>query len=287
MNYPKVSIIVPVYNVEKYLSKCLNSLINQTLREIEILCVDDGSTDNSAKILENFVQKDCRVKVFSQKNSGQSVARNVAIEHASGEYLGFVDSDDWVDSDYFEKLYNAAKENDCDIACAGFKRCKRFRSPIRKAYKEVKIYSNINDKVLIDKLPKHNYLWNKIYKREKWNFKFTEGRIFEDMAILIKILFKYDKMVTVPNTYYNYRKIQGSSVTLRSQKSKDDFNWARRELYSFAEENGIILPTYKSFNKKEIFKFCGVTILKIYYYRDVRKYKLCGFIPFLEYECSR
>lgn len=74
MNYPKVSIIVPVYNVEKYLSKCLNSLINQTLREIEILCVDDGSTDNSSKILENFVQKDCRVKVFSQKNSGQSVA---------------------------------------------------------------------------------------------------------------------------------------------------------------------------------------------------------------------
>lgn len=109
MNYPKVSIIVPVYNVEKYLSKCLNSLINQTLREIEILCVDDGSTDNSAKILENFVQKDCRVKVFSQKNSGQSVARNVAIEHASGEYLGFVDSDDWVDLDYFEKLYSAAK----------------------------------------------------------------------------------------------------------------------------------------------------------------------------------
>ena len=189
MNYPKVSIIVPVYNVEKYLSKCLNSLINQTLREIEILCVDDGSTDNSSKILENFVQKDCRVKVFSQKNSGQSVARNVAIEHASGEYLGFVDSDDWVDLDYFEKLYSAAKKYNCDIACAGFKRCKRFRSPIKKAYKETKVYSNINDKVLIDKLPEHNYLWNKIYKRNKWNFKFTEGRIFEDMAILIKILF--------------------------------------------------------------------------------------------------
>lgn len=285
MNYPKISIIVPVYNTEKYLSKCLNSLIKQTLKEVEILCVNDGSKDNSAKILEDFAQKDCRIKIFSQKNSGQSVARNLAIEHATGEYLGFVDSDDWIDLDYFEKLYNAAKENDCDIACAGFKRCGRFKSSVRKAFKETKIYSNINDKVLIDRLPNHNYLWNKIYRRNKWDFKFTEGRIFEDMAILIKILFKYDKMITVPDTYYHYRKTKGSTVTLSSKKSKEDFNWARKELYSFAEENEIILPTYKSFNKKEIFKFCGITVLKIYHYKDVRKYKLCGFIPLLEYEC--
>lgn len=285
MNNPKISIIVPVYNVEKYLSKCLNSLINQTLAELEILCVNDGSTDNSAKILADFAKMDSRIKVFFQENSGQSAARNLAIERATGEYLGFVDSDDWVDLDYFEKLYNTAKKYDCDIACAGFKRCKRFRSPIKKTFKETKIYSNINDKVLIDKLPNHNYLWNKIYRRDKWDFKFTEGRIFEDMAILIKILFKYDKMVTVPNTYYNYRKTQGSTVTLASKKSKEDFNWARKELYSFAEQNGITLPKNKSFNKKETFKFCGITILKIYHYRDVRKYKLCGFIPLLEYEC--
>lgn len=83
MNYPKISIIVPVYNTEKYLSKCLNSLIKQTLKEVEILCVNDGSKDNSAKILEDFAQKDCRIKIFSQKNSGQSVARNLAIEHAT------------------------------------------------------------------------------------------------------------------------------------------------------------------------------------------------------------
>lgn len=284
---PKVSIIVPVYNVEKYLQKCLNSLINQTLKEIEIICVNDGSTDNSWQILENFAQKDARIKVFSQKNSGQSVARNVAIEQATGEYLGFVDSDDWVDLDFFENLYNTAKKYNCDIACAGFKRCKRFRKSIRKFYKEVKIYSDINDKVRIDKLPEHNYLWNKIYKREKWDFKFTEGRIFEDMAILIKILFKYDKMVTVPKTYYNYRKTQGSTVTLTNTKSREDFKWARKELYSFAEKNEIFLPSYKAFEKKETFKLFGVTFLKIYYYKDVKKYKLCGFIPFLEYECLK
>lgn len=107
------------------------------------------------------------------------------------------------------------------------------------------------------------------------------------MAILIQILFNYEKMVTVPKTYYYYRKTQGSTVTLKDAKSKDDFKWARKELNSFAEENNIILPDYKSFDKKEIFKIFGITILKIYYYRDVKKYKLCGFIPFFEYECLK
>lgn len=281
MTVTKVSIIVPVYNVEKYLTKCLNSLINQSLKEIEIICVNDGSTDSSGKILKEFAKKDSRIKVLTQQNSGQSAARNLAINNAIGEYLGFVDSDDWVDLDYFEKLYKTAKENDCDIACAGFKRCGKIKSSKRKSYREVKIYSDINDKVKIDKLPAHNYLWNKIYKRDKWNFKFTEGRIFEDMAILIKILFAMDKLVTVPNVYYNYRKTANSTVTLNNLKSKEDFNWARKELYSFVKDHEIILPDYKSFDKKEVFKFCGMTVLKIYYYSDITKYKFLGFIPFL------
>lgn len=278
----KLSIIVPIYNVEKYLTKCLNSLVNQTLKEIEIICVDDGSTDNSLNILKEFAKKDIRIKVYTQQNSGQSVARNVAIKNATGEYLGFVDSDDWVDLDYFEKLYNVAKEYSCDIACAGFKRCGKFISSIRKSYDKVKIYENINDKVFVDKVPEHNYLWNKIYKRDKWFFKFCEGRIFEDVEILVKILFYLGKMATVPNTYYNYRKNPNSTVRLISTKSKEDFKWASNELYSFAQKHEIILPNYKSFNKKEIFKFCGITILKIYHYTDVIKYKLFGFIPFIE-----
>lgn len=139
MNNPKVSIIMPVYNVEKYLKKCLNSLINQTLDDIEIICVNDGSTDNSDKILQEFAQKDSRIKILTQSNKGQSVARNLAIENANGEYLGFVDSDDWVDLDYFEKLYNIAIKYDCDIACAGFKRCGNLKSSIRKHYTDIKV----------------------------------------------------------------------------------------------------------------------------------------------------
>lgn len=282
----KVSIIVPVYNVQKYLATCLNSLINQTLRDIEIICINDGSTDNSGKILEEFVQKDSRIKVITQQNKGQSVARNTGIEYATGEYLGFVDSDDFIDLDYFEKLYFTAKENNSDIACAGFKRCGKFMSSVRKSYNEVKIYTNINDKVLIDKIPEHNYLWNKIYKRNKWHFKFEEGKFFEDVAILIKILFYCNKMVTVPGTYYNYRKNQNSTVSSKNIKNKQDYKWAMNELFSFANANGIALPKYKQYRKREIFKFCGMTVLKIYYYDDVIKYKYLGFIPLFEkYEC--
>lgn len=98
----KISIIVPVYNTEKFLEKCLNSLINQTLKDIEIICINDGSTDKSLQILEKFANKDKRIQIINQTNSGLSVARNIGIKKAKGEYIGFVDSDDWVDLNFFE-----------------------------------------------------------------------------------------------------------------------------------------------------------------------------------------
>lgn len=280
MNNVLLSVIVPVYNVEQYLSKCLDSLINQTIEDIEIICVNDGSTDNSLEILTNYAQKDKRIKVLNQTNKGQSAARNLAISIAAGEYLGFVDSDDWVDLDFFEKLYNTAKKYNADIACAGFKRCGKFKKTIRKSFKDARVYTDINDKVKIDNLPEHNYIWNKIYKHQMWDFEFTEGRYFEDVALLIKILYKSEKMVTVPETYYNYRKNPNSTVAVKTPKRKQDFKWAMNELNSFAEKHNIILQN-KNFVKREVFKLFGLTILKIYYYEDFVKYKLLGFIPFL------
>ncbi len=116
---PKVSIIVPVYNVEKYLDRCLNSLINQTLKDIEIILVDDESPDNCPKLCDEYAEKDSRIKVIHKKNGGLGFARNSGLDVASGEYFAFVDSDDYVDLDFYERLYTAAKKGNYDLAQGG------------------------------------------------------------------------------------------------------------------------------------------------------------------------
>ena len=119
---PVISVIIPVYNAEKYLEKCLNSVIKQTLKDIEIICINDGSTDGSLNILQKYSEKDKRFIIIDQKNSGQSVARNKGLSVAKGEFIGFVDSDDWIDDDFYEKLYDAAIEYKADIAAGNILR---------------------------------------------------------------------------------------------------------------------------------------------------------------------
>ena len=111
----KISIIIPVYNVEKYLHECLDSIINQTFKDLEIICVDDGSTDKSSEILEEYEQKDKRFTVISQPNKGVSAARNRGMQQAKGKYIMFVDSDDYIASNACELIYNSAEEKRCDI----------------------------------------------------------------------------------------------------------------------------------------------------------------------------
>ena len=114
-----ISVIVPVYNVENYLVKCLDSIINQTLTDIEIICVNDGSTDNSRQILENYKRKDSRIKIIDKQNGGLSSARNVGYKYSTGEYISYIDSDDWVDLTMLEKMYKNIKKHDCEISiCA-------------------------------------------------------------------------------------------------------------------------------------------------------------------------
>lgn len=281
----KVSVIIPVYNTEKYLPACLNSLIKQKLRDIEIICINDGSTDNSGAILKDYTAKDKRIIVIDRVNAGQSAARNYGISIARGEYLGFVDSDDAVDPDYFQKLYAAAKKYDCDIACAGFKKFKIIDGNIHLKYKKYEVFSDITKKVSAADIPNHNYIWNKIYRRSSFlatGIKFPEGRFFEDIAILIKILYSMGKMVTVPKTYYHYRRRENSTVTNSSQKHKNDFELAKKEMYDFAKEHNIKLKEIKRFYKKEYYKVFGITVLKIYHYSTGLEYLLFGIIPFMK-----
>lgn len=279
----KVSVVIPVYNSAIFLKDCLESLLKQTLSEIEIICINDGSTDNSLEILKSYAEKDERIKVVNKKNEGQSIARNIGINMACGEYLGFVDSDDWVDLDYFEKLYNAAQKYNCDIACAGFKKITKNKIKIGKSYAEEKIYSLTDAKVKADKIPAHNYIWNKIYKRTSWQkegFKFEPERFFEDMALVIKIIDKLGDMVVVPDTYYNYRTNPNSTCFQKTPKHDANLKWAKNELYKYCEENNIYIDKSKVVVKKEYYKIFNFTLMKIYYYEKLVKFKLFGFIPF-------
>ncbi|EJT5929239.1 TPA: glycosyltransferase [Clostridium perfringens] len=219
---PAVSVIVPIYNVEKYLSKCIESIINQTLTNIEIILVDDGSTDNSGFIADEYEKKDERIKVFHKENGGQGSARNLGLDIANGEYIGFIDSDDWIDLDMYEKLYNNAINNDVSISICN-RRVLDENDSIKTVVKiEEKIIENVKNNIINyiidDLLYKHTVVvYNKLYKTEilknnKIYFKEVNEVGSEDALFNYQVLFYVDKIGTVNTTYHNQLAREGSTT---------------------------------------------------------------------------
>ena len=281
----KVSIIVPVYNVEKYLAKCLESLISQTLKDIEIICVNDGSTDNSLNILKNFAQKDSRIKIIDKQNEGVAIARNIALEQATGEYIGFVDSDDYIDLDYFEKLYNTATKNNSDIAVASILKHKKYFDKYNVRYSEEQIAENIQEKIKLCGDKKHFffYAWNKIYKTDliKNNkIKFSEGQIYEDVMFAMNALYFSNKVVSVPNTKYHYVERNNSLVKHKDNTGKkaEDLAKAYTNLQEFCRDKNIILPERLNYYTKK--NIC--LILTEYVGKYQKKFKLFNLIPIVK-----
>lgn len=277
----KVSIIVPAYNVEDYIEACLNSLVNQTLEEIEIIIVNDGATDSTPQIIENFAQKDRRIKVINQKNQGQAAARNRGIEIAQGEYIGFVDSDDYIDLDYFEKLYETAKENNSDLAIASILKHKKDYLRYNARYSSFEKAENIEDKIKLcaDKKKRFFYVWNKLCRTKiikENNIYFPEGQVFEDVIFSAKVVFYSNKIISVPNINYHYIERAGSTVKSKlSEKKINDRKTAYCELQDFAKEKNFRLPErlnyYESFWKN--------SIVKIYKGKYQEKFMLFGIFP--------
>ena len=171
----KISVIAPVYNVEKYLKKCLNSLVNQTLKDIEIICVDDGSVDNTNSVLQEYAKKDSRIKVIVQENQKQGAARNNALKIVQGSYITYVDSDDWLDLNFCEKLLNAINGTDIDFALSEAVRIKKNGkiTPYFK-FEENKIISGFENIIKVNKIPSYWHVWGKLYKWELLNDIFFE-----------------------------------------------------------------------------------------------------------------
>ncbi|MDR1327629.1 MAG: glycosyltransferase [Heliobacteriaceae bacterium] len=208
----KVSVIVPVYNSELYLEKTLESLINQTLKDIEIICINDGSTDGSDKILEQYAD---RITVINQENSGQGAARNTGIEAAKGEFIAFMDADDWAESDFYEKLYNASA---CaDIVCGNtvyYENNKYVKNNFisKNTFKTKGILRN--DGFDTYALISSGVVWNKIYRRETVkDLRFPTDTKFEDTYYNFAAVLSADKIARVKNAVIYYNIHPGSDMT--------------------------------------------------------------------------
>ena len=282
----KVSIIVPAYNVEGYIEDCLNSLIKQTLQEIEIIVINDGSTDKTGEIIAKFAKKDSRIIAITQENKGLSGARNTGLEIVKGEYIGFVDSDDWVDSNYFEKLYNSAKEEDADMAVASILKHKPQYNRYNVQFTKPSVATSIQEKVRIcqDKTKRFFYVWNKLCKTElikNNNLFFPEGRIYEDVLFTMQTIYNANKIVSVIDTEYHY--IERSTSILKSkgksEKKLNDHKVAYIELQDFAKKHNIKLPERLNY----IESYWKTPLLKIYDGKYKKKITLFGILTIFKY----
>lgn len=224
----KVSIIIPVYNVQKYLSQCLDSVTNQTLKEIQIICVNDGSTDASSDILEEYTQKDDRILVINQENFGPAVARKTGLKHSNGEYIEFVDADDWLELDALEKTYNNAVSNNSDLVLFPICRYdhrenKYFQSglSVQNYFDDPTIdYNNFTFKIKDIKpflLNSSFSVWFKLYKADFIkgydDFYFPRHMNFEDVPLHVQIMIRAPKISFCPGKIYNYRTSNPDSLT--------------------------------------------------------------------------
>lgn len=217
-----ISIIVPVYKVEKYLKKCVDSIIAQTFTDIEIILVDDGSPDDSGKICDEYAVQDKRIKVIHKENGGLSSARNAGIEMAKGKYLGFIDSDDYIAEDMFEILYDQLLDYDADIATIGMIDVYENKETKVNNLKLVEVLDQKDAiKAVLDSTDVYAYAVNKLYKKELFDtVRYPIGKIVEDAFIIMDLLLQCDRIVTnTEQKYYYYRR--NDSITGLSFSTKN------------------------------------------------------------------
>lgn len=209
----KISVIIPIYNVEQYLQRCLESLKNQSYTNFEVLMIDDGSLDTSASIAEKFQLQDRRYRLFKQKNSGQGAARNVGLDHADGDYLAFVDSDDWVHPDFLRILICCAETNKADIVMCGVERVWGSGIHRRNTISNDREYIIENKKEFLYKAS--FVVWDKLYKRELFDgIRFPAKMKFEDYACTPRVLSRADRIIGLPDVLYYYFWRENSTTNI-------------------------------------------------------------------------
>lgn len=237
-----VSIIVPVFNVEKYLSRCINSLVAQDYKQLEIILVNDGSTDSSMTICKEYEKKDNRIKIINQQNQGLSMARNAGLKLAHGKYICFVDSDDWVEKDYVSYGMNLIKKYKCEMACFGYylSNGKYKRQMPKLNGKNISGVCNRieGQKLLARDVIIASHAWDKVYKKELFdNIRFPANRVYEDVFIMHEVMNNCSRIAYSSKPEYCYYERENSIARTYKNKNIIDFLDAELCRYHFYKEN--------------------------------------------------
>lgn len=271
MKSPAVSVIIPVYNTERYLHVSLDSLLKQTFEDWEAICVNDGSTDSSEQILQEYAAKDNRFMIISEPNSGQSVARNTALAAAKGKYIAFLDADDRISDNFLKILYDAAEATNADIAIASIqlekisKKDGKLKHKYRLFFNEQKIYTSSAELYTALKLPRNCFIWNKLYRKTAYKMHFSPHEYFEDILFSHQILAQTHKAVTVADACYTYVGNPQSTVNTMNPKKEQDYLKNSNLGLQIAVQNGW---NYKSFLK---------------YYKPLAEKKFTPFVTIKDY----
>lgn len=233
---PVISIIVPIYNAELYLTRCLESILKQNFSNFEAILIDDGSPDNCGAICDDYAAKDKRFRVIHQANFGVSNARNKGLAIAKGEYIGFVDPDDYIDASMYEKMYNKLINTGSDmVVCDYYKLEAATAMPTHIFASDRAFYSReFMEYVADDRAPSH--FWSKLYKRQLFlNIRFPEGRVFEDLAIFHEIVHRCERIAYIHECLYYYVINTSGQVNTITAKTSFDYFKAWSDRYTFFE----------------------------------------------------
>lgn len=259
----KISVIVPVYNVEKYIKQCIESIMAQTYKNLEIILINDGTKDNSGIICDNYAKKDSRIKVIHQKNMGLSGARNTGLKNSTGNFITFVDSDDFIDNKMFETMLIILKKYNTDIVECGTIFCNESGKYIgENTLNKIKIYKNeyqIGELLMNRDITTTS--WGKLYKKELFkNFEFPLGKYHEDIFTTYKLLHFSKKTIVLNQGFYHYRQVNGSIMNSNFNLKHLDAIEATVERNKFIEK---YYPQYRKYDYANIVYSCCKVYEKI------------------------
>lgn len=227
-----ISVIVPVYNVEQYLQRCLDSIVGQACADLEILLIDDGSTDGSGQICDEYAAKDDRIRVFHTENGGVSAARNLGLDEAKGEWIGFVDSDDWIEADMYECLLKRAEETGADVVECGI-----YLDYPNNTIEDTRAQFGATGTEAIRLLLKDklvNMVWNKLYKNICFSsIRFPVGRAYEDIAVTYRVFAVAYKVCTLKECKYHYQRRPRSVSKTYNMSNLAGYWLSHKERYDF------------------------------------------------------